>query len=219
MTEGPWRHPGKNVQADGTVKGVAGSMAEENAVRRWQGKTARERAATAVEPRVLLCSQGPLGPSEPGQGSGDKGKVPSPSGHYCTHLGNRKLGVSTRSQNERRQEVAGSGWLWVGLSTGTLGLSVPSVPQGGLWGLRQSPWVHCLPSTPVSSSHFPLEKVPFLLSAPGSVSLAPGTPAVALPPLHCWTRIDDDRPEGLKPCFHCKHWNGALSFHGRVKLG
>lgn len=38
----------------------------------------------------------------------------------------------------------------------------------------------CLLGIPVSSSDFPFENVPFLLSAPGSLSLTPGAPDVAL---------------------------------------
>lgn len=170
--------------------------------------------------RVLLCSQGPLGPSEPGQGSGDKGKVPSPSGHYCTHLGNRKLGVSTRSQNERRQEVAGSR-VAVGKDSVLvhLGLLSHQCHPRGVCGACGSLHGSCLPSTPVSSSHFPLEKVPFLLSAPGSVSLAPGTPAVApSPPSTAGTRSVIG-PGATKPMLSLQTLNGSTLFPRKSQAG
>lgn len=66
------------------------------------------------------------------------------------------------------------------LSGGTVGTSVLPVTSGGLWA-RGSPQRRCVPGVLITSSDLPLENVPFLFSAPGSLSqmqlpLAPSPP-------------------------------------------
>lgn len=156
---------------------------------------------------------------EPGQGSGDKGKVPSPSGHQCTRLGNRKLGVSARSQNERRQEAAGPR---VAVDKDSvlvhLGLLSHQCHPREFCGACSSFHGSCLPSTPISSD-FPLEKVPFLLSAPGSISLAPGTPDVALSPPSTAGTSSVKGPRATKPMLSLQTLNGSTLFPQKSQVG
>ena len=89
----------------------------------------------------------------------------------------------------------------------------------GVCGACSSLHGSCLPSTPISSSDFPLEKVPFLLSTPGSVSLAPGTPAVAPSPHSTAGTSSVIGLGATKPMLSLQTLNGSTLFPPKSQAG